>query len=129
MPPKLLLLGALEAAAYIHVIHIAWVGHLLHVNSCLLLRACLNPDDGLLYHILQVDKASPNIAHVLKGVSTGTRVPVPAPREQDLSIRNPPHTILSKNLIIRQDVGAHPSLILLVLSTLSMSIRILYFTC
>lgn len=118
--------------AYIHVIHITWVGHLLHINSCRLLRACLHPDDGLFNNILQVGKASPNIAHVLKGVSTGTRIPVPAPMEQDFSVRNPHHRIHSKNtkkFFVRQDIRTHPSLILLVLSTLSMSMRILYFTC
>lgn len=130
MPPKTQVSWELsKQPAYIHVIHITRIGHLLHINSCLLLCACLHPDDGLFHHILQVGKASPNIAHVLKGISTGTRIPVPVPRERNLSIRNPHHHIPHKKLFIRQHVRTHPSLILLVLSTLSISMRILYFTC
>lgn len=79
MPPKTeCSWELLKQPVYIHVIHVTRIGHLLHINSCLLLRACLHPDDCLFYHILQVGKASPNVAHVLKGVSTGTRIPVPA---------------------------------------------------
>lgn len=60
-----------------HVVNVTGVGHLLHIDTCCLLSPRQHSDDRLLYHILQVGEAPPDIAHILKGVSPGTRVPVP----------------------------------------------------
>uniref|UniRef100_A0A8V5H1U3 Uncharacterized protein n=1 Tax=Melopsittacus undulatus TaxID=13146 RepID=A0A8V5H1U3_MELUD len=68
-----------------------------HLRNVFCMTLQLHPDDGLFHYILQVGKASPDVAHVLKRVSTGTRIPVPVPREQDLPIRNPDQHIPMRN--------------------------------
>lgn len=62
----------------IHVIDIAWIRHLLDVDSSLLFSSCYCSDDALLYNILKVRETAPNVPHVLKWVSSGARVPVTA---------------------------------------------------
>lgn len=62
---------------YSHVVNVTGVGHLLYIDTRCLLSPRQHSDDCLLYHILQVGEAPPDIAHILEGVSPGTWVPVP----------------------------------------------------
>lgn len=62
----------------LHVIHIARVGHLLEVDASFFLAASESSDDAVLNDVLQVGEAAPDVAHVLKRVRPGTRIPIPA---------------------------------------------------
>lgn len=61
----------------VHIVDIAWVRHLLDVDSSLLFSSCYSSDDALFYNILEVGETAPNVPQVLKWVSSGARVPVP----------------------------------------------------
>lgn len=61
----------------LHIVDIAWVGHLLCVYSKWLADSGLNPNDSTIQHVLQVHKPPSHIPQVIKGVVTGWRVPGP----------------------------------------------------
>lgn len=68
---------------HLHIINVAGVGHLLNVDSCLLLGAGDSSDNSLFDYILQVGKPTPDIPQVLKGVCPGTRVPISAKQDEN----------------------------------------------
>lgn len=64
-------------ATHSQVVHIAGVRHLLDVDSQRPVIPCVQLDDAVVDHVLQVGKASPDVPLVLHGVSPGAWVPVP----------------------------------------------------
>lgn len=67
--------------AYVHVIDITGVRHLLNVDARPLLGACDGSDYPMLNDILQVGKSTPDVSQILKGVCPGTGVPVSAKQD------------------------------------------------
>lgn len=61
----------------LHIIHIAGVRHLLNVDACCLLDSSQYAAHSALHQILDVHKAAPYVAHVIKWVGSWTRIPKP----------------------------------------------------
>lgn len=59
------------------IIHITRVRNLLQVNTQGPLLSCLSLDDPVLYYVLEVSKAAPNIAEVIHWIGSGAGVPIP----------------------------------------------------
>lgn len=62
-----------------HVVHIAWVGHLLQVEARAGVGAAEHTHGCPLHQVLQVHEAAPHIAQVRQGVRRRARVPKPGP--------------------------------------------------
>lgn len=59
-----------------HVIDVAGVGHLLNVHADLVCGSGDSANDSMFDDVLQVGEPTPYVAKVLKGVCSGTRVPI-----------------------------------------------------
>lgn len=68
------------ARSHSHIIYIAGVGHLLHVQPRAPGCAGQHPRDGLLHQVLHIHEAPPHVAQVAEGV--GSRAGVPEPGER-----------------------------------------------
>lgn len=66
-----------------HVINVARVGHLLNVHADLVRGAGDGSDDSMFDDVLQVGKSTPYVPKVLKGVCSGTRVPIAGEQDQN----------------------------------------------
>ncbi len=67
-----------SAVEYLHIIYITWIRHLLDVNTSLLFGPSNCSDNAVINYILKVSKSSPNIPQILKRISPGTGIPIPA---------------------------------------------------
>lgn len=69
--------AGLQGLVNSQVIYVAWIWHLLDVDPEWPVVACVNFNDAVFNHILQVSKTSPDVSLVLHGVCSRTRIPVP----------------------------------------------------
>ncbi len=67
-----------SAVQYLHIIYKTWIRHLLNVNTSLLFGPSNCSDNAVFNYILKVSKSSPNIPQILKRISPGTGIPIPA---------------------------------------------------
>lgn len=76
---SVILFKVTKLSSYFHsqIIHITRVWHLLQVNTHRPLLSCLSLDDPMLYYVLEVSKAAPNIAEIIHRICSGARVPIP----------------------------------------------------
>lgn len=92
-------------ATHSQVVHIARVRHLLDVDSKRPVIPCVQFDDAVVDHVLQVREASPDVPLVLHGVGPWAWVPVPdrqrfaVVRHGDKRFNNQPFRV-SKSQII-----------------------------
>lgn len=60
-----------------HIVHIAGIRHLLHVDARVLLHSSQDLAHSFLHQVLDVHKAAPNVAHVIKWGGCRARIPKP----------------------------------------------------
>lgn len=63
--------------SYLLILHVARVRHLLGIYTKWLALRRVHSNDAMVYHVLQVGKASPNVRQLIVRVVTGPREPNP----------------------------------------------------